>query len=410
MKTEPGTEFFDTLEQRPPAEREQAQFAQLRALLARVQAHSAYGQEQLSGFDAAALLGRAELARLPILRKADIATRQARLRPFGGLTLPDAVPRKLFQSPGPIYEPEGAGTDPWRLARALFAAGFRAGDVVHNSFSYHLTPAGSMLEGGALALGCSVLPAGVGQTELQLQAARELGCNAYTGTPSFLRILLERAEGQPLGFKKALVSGEAFPASLQDWVTDQGVQAYQCYATADCGLIAFETAARAGLVVDEGVIVEIVRPGSGEPLPDGEVGEVLVTRLDAAYPLLRYATGDLSAFVAGPSPCGRSNRRLRGWLGRADQSAKVRGLFVHAAQVQQLRERFPELGGRMRWVIEGQDAQDVFTVWVEAPEPAEGLGERLVQAARDITRLRAELRFVNELPNDGRLIDDRRAR
>ncbi|MBH9577524.1 phenylacetate--CoA ligase family protein [Inhella proteolytica] len=408
MKTEPGAGFFDRLEQRPPAEREQAQFAQARALLARLQVHTAYGQEQLAGFDAAALQGRADLARLPVLRKADIAARQAALRPFGGLTLPDAAPRKVFQSPGPIYEPEGHGPDPWRLARALFAAGFRAGDVVHNSFSYHLTPAGSMLEGGALALGCSVLPAGVGQTELQLQAARELGCNAYTGTPSFLRILLERAGDAPLGLRKALVSGEAFPPGLQDWVAARGVQAYQCYATADCGLIAYETPARSGLVVDEGVIVEIVRPGSGEPVAEGEVGEVVVTRLDAAYPLIRYATGDLSAFLPGPSPCGRSNRRLRGWLGRADQSAKVRGLFVHAGQVQQLRERFPELTGRMRWVIEGQDAQDRFTVLLEAAEPADGWAERLLQAVRDITKLRAELRCVRELPNDGRLIDDRR--
>lgn len=408
MKTEPGAAFFDALEQRPPAEREQAQFAQLRALLVRVQAHTAYGQEQLSGIDAEGLLGRADLVRLPILRKADIAARQVAQRPFGGLTLSDAAPRKLFQSPGPIYEPEGPGPDPWRLARALHAAGFRAGDVVHNSFSYHLTPAGSMLESGALALGCAVLPAGVGQTELQLQAARELGCTAYTGTPSFLRILLERAEGRALGFKKALVSGEAFPAGLQEWVAAQGVLAYQCYATADCGLIAYETQARSGLVVDEGVIVEIVRPGSGEPVVEGEVGEVVVTRLDAAYPLIRYATGDLSAFLPGTSPCGRSNRRLRGWLGRADQSAKVRGLFVHAGQVQQLRERFPEFTGRMRWVIEGQDAQDRFTVLLEAAQPAEAWAERLLQAVRDITRLRAELRCVPELPNDGRLIDDRR--
>ncbi len=408
MKTEPGAAFFDALEQRPPAEREQAQFTQLRALLARVQAHSAYGQTHLVGFDAAALQGRADLARLPILRKADIAARQAVQRPFGGLTLPDAAPRKLFQSPGPIYEPEGPGPDPWRLARALFAAGFRAGDVVHNSFSYHLTPAGSMLEGGALALGCAVLPAGVGQTELQVQAARDLGCTAYTGTPSFLRILLERAGEQALGFTKALVSGEAFPAGLQEWVAARGVQAYQCYATADCGLIAYETSARSGLVVDEGVIVEIVRPGSGDPVAEGDVGEVVVTRLDAAYPLIRYATGDLSAFLPDASPCGRSNRRLRGWLGRADQSAKVRGLFVHAGQVQQLRERFPELKGRMRWVIEGQDAQDRFTVLLEAAEPAEGWAERLLQAVRDITKLRAELRCVPELPNDGRLIDDRR--
>lgn len=403
-----GGEFFDELETRDPVRRERQQFAQARALLAALQHHTRYGRDTLGALPAAGLRDRAALATLPLLRKADIAAQQARERPFGGLTLTN--PRKLFQSPGPVYEPEGPGPDPWRLARALFAAGFRAGDRVHNSFSYHLTPAGSMLESGALALGCSVLPAGVGHTELQLLAARDLACNAYTGTPSFLRILLERAleQGLPLGFIKALVSGEAFPIALRDWALAQGVQAYQCYATADCGLIAYETPARQGLVIDEGVIVEIVRPGTAVPLPEGEVGELVVTRLDATYPLFRYATGDLSALLPGRSPCGRSGQRLRGWLGRADQSAKVRGMFIHAGQVEALRVRFPDLPGRMRWVVEGEMANDRFTLLVECASPPAGMAERLQEALRDITRLRAEVQFQVELPNDGKVIDDRR--
>ncbi|WP_374660665.1 phenylacetate--CoA ligase family protein [Inhella sp.] len=404
---------FDALETRDPAVRETAQFEQLQVQLRHLQAHTRYGAEQLAGLDTRCVHGRADLARLPLLRKRDIAARQAASRasdPLGGLAAvgwgaiaPNgARAAKVFQSPGPIYEPEAATPDPWRIARALWAARFRAGDLVHNSFSYHLTPAGSMMESGCLALGCTVLPAGVGATEQQLQAIHDLQPAAYCGTPSFLRILLEKGASS---FKKALVSGEAFPVALRDWCFEQGVLAYQAYATADCGLIAYETEAREGLVVDEGVIVELVQPGTGTPVAEGEVGEVVVTRLDSAYPLLRYATGDLSAALPGASPCGRTNQRLRGWLGRADQSAKVRGLFVHEAQFNQLRMRFPGL--KLRWVVEGEMANDRFTVEVEGA-PDEGLATQLQDATRELTKLRAEARFVTQLPADGRVIEDRR--
>ncbi|MBN8504720.1 MAG: AMP-binding protein [Burkholderiales bacterium] len=404
---------FDALETRDPAVRETAQFEQLQVQLRHLQAHTRYGAEQLAGLDTRSVHGRADLARLPLLRKRDIAARQAASRasdPLGGLAAvgwgaiaPNgARAAKVFQSPGPIYEPEAATPDPWRIARALWAARFRAGDLVHNSFSYHLTPAGSMMESGCLALGCTVLPAGVGATEQQLQAIHDLQPAAYCGTPSFLRILLEKGASS---FKKALVSGEAFPVALRDWCFEQGVLAYQAYATADCGLIAYETEAREGLVVDEGVIVELVQPGTGTPVAEGEVGEVVVTRLDSAYPLLRYATGDLSAALPGASPCGRTNQRLRGWLGRADQSAKVRGLFVHEAQFNQLRMRFPGL--KLRWVVEGEMANDRFTVEVEGA-PDEGLATQLQDATRELTKLRAEARFVTQLPADGRVIEDRR--
>jgi phenylacetate-CoA ligase len=399
---------FDALETRDRAAREATQLDQLQAQLLHVQAHTGYGREAFAGLDVRAIHSRAALAQLPVLRKRDLAARQAKDRPFGGLAAVGwgaVQPRaaKVFQSPGPIYEPEAASPDPWRVARALWAAGFRAGDLAHNSFSYHLTPAGSMMESGCLALGCTVLPAGVGNTEQQLQAIHDLQPSAYCGTPSFLRILLEKGAGS---FRKALVSGEAFPRSLRDWCFEQGVLAYQCYATADCGLIAYETEAREGLVVDEGVIVELVQPGGTQPVEDGEVGEVVVTRLDPAYPLIRYATGDLSAALPGASACGRTNQRLKGWLGRADQSAKVRGLFIHEAQVQQLRARFPGLA--LRWVVEGEMANDRFSVWVEGAE-AEGLAAQLQAAVRELTKLRAEVVFVEKLPSDGKLIDDRRA-
>jgi len=401
---------FDDLETRSPALREAAQIEQLQVQLLHLQAHTGYGAEVLAGLDVRAVCDRRALSQLPVLRKRDIAARQSARRPgdpLGGLAavgwgavLPRAA--KVFQSPGPIYEPEGTAPDPWRLARALWAARFRAGDLVHNAFSYHLTPAGSMLESGCLALGCTVLPAGVGNTELQLQAVHDLQPSAYCGTPSFLRILLEKGAAS---FRKALVSGEAFPAALRDWCFEQGVLAYQAYATADCGLIAYETEARSGLVVDEGVIVEIVQPGGSEPVASGEVGEVVVTRLDPAYPLLRYATGDLSATLTGPSACERSNMRLKGWLGRADQSAKVRGLFIHEALFQQLRARFPEQ--RLRWVVEGEMANDRF--FIEAEGAADtALATRLEEATRELTRLRAETRFVERLPTDDRVIDDRR--
>jgi len=401
---------FDALETRDPAAREASQFDQLQAQLLHVQAHTRYGAAAFAGLDVRTIADRAALARLPVLRKQDIATRQRDPRHglLGGLAAvgwggksPRAA--KVFQSPGPIYEPEAASPDPWRMGRALWASGVRAGDLVHNAFSYHLTPAGSMLESGCLALGATVLPAGVGATEQQLQAIHDLQPNIYCGTPSFLRILLEKGASS---FRKALVSGEAFPVALRDWCFERGVLGYQCYATADCGLIAYETEARDGLLIDEGVIVEIVTPGTGEPVADGEVGEVVVTRLDPAYPLIRYATGDLSSLLPGRSPCGRTNQRLRGWLGRADQSVKVRGLFIHESHVQQLRARFPERA--MRWLIDGEMANDRFCVQLQGLED-KALAERLLEAVRELTRLRAEVVFVPSLPADGRLIEDRRS-
>lgn len=400
---------FDALETRDPAVREASLIDQLQAQLRHVQAHTAYGAASFADLDVAEIRDRADLARLPLLRKRDILARQrdGQWGPLGGLAgigwgRVAARAAKVFQSPGPIYEPEASCADPWRLARALWAAGVRAGDLVHNAYSYHLTPAGSMMESGCLALGATVLPAGVGATELQLQAIRDLQPAIYCGTPSFLRILLDKGAAS---FRKALVSGEAFPVALRDWCFERGVLAYQCYATADCGLIAYETEARDGLIVDEGVIVEIVQPGSGEPVAAGEVGEVLVTRLDPAYPLIRYATGDLSAELAGASACGRSNRRLRGWLGRADQSAKVRGLFIHESQALQLRARFAARA--LRWVVDGALGQDRLRLLVQGAADAL-LASQLQEAVRELTRLRAEIEFVDQLPADGRLIEDRR--
>ncbi len=419
-------EFFDTLEARDPAEREQALLALLPQQIAHAQAHTPAYAELLAGVDAAAVVSRAALAQLPVTRKTELLARQQAGRargsnpdPFGGFAavgwsgcVRASGARRVFQSPGPIYEPEGQGADYWRVARALFAAGLRAGELVHNSFSYHLTPAGAMMEGGAHALGCSVFPGGVGNTEMQLQAVADLRPHAYVGTPSFLKIMLDKAQemGTRTSFTKALLSGEAFPPSLRDWLAERGVAGYQCYATADLGLIAYETAAREGLVLAEGVMVEIVRPGSGDPVPDGEVGELVVTSLNPDYPLIRFGTGDLSAMLPGRCPTGRSNARIQGWMGRADQSAKVRGMFVHAAQVAEIMRRFPELG-RARLVVEGEMAQDRMTLKIEVAQTAEGLAEQVAAAVREITKLRADIEWLapGALPNDGRVIEDARS-
>lgn len=416
--------FHDALETRDPAEREAALMAALPAQVAQAKAHTTAFAELLAGVDPAAVTSRAALARLPVIRKGELLERQKAQRstdPFGGFSAIGwgALKRsgaavRVYQSPGPIYEPEGHARDYWRLARAMFAAGLRAGDLVHNCFSYHLTPGGLMMESGAHALGCTVFPGGVGNTELQLQAIAELRPDAYLGTPSFLRILVEKAaEGGAdiRSLKKALVGGEAFPPSLRDWLAERGIAAYQSYATADLGLIAYETAAREGLVLDEGVIVEIVRPGTGDPVPDGEVGEVVVTSLNPDYPLIRFGTGDLSAVLPGPCPTGRTHTRIKGWLGRADQTAKVRGMFVHASQVAEVVRRHPEIA-RARLVVEGEMADDRMTLWAELAGTApEGLAERIAQSVRDVTKLRAGVGFKppGELPNDGKVIEDARS-
>ena len=424
----PARPSYDALETRDPAVREAALMAALPLQVARAQAHASAFAQSLTGVDAPAVTSRAALARLPVIRKGELLERQKALRtdptsrdPFGGFSAIGwrALGRhgeatRVYQSPGPIYEPEGHARDYWRLARALYAAGLRAGDLVHNCFSYHLTPGGLMMESGAHALGCTVFPGGVGNTELQLQAMADLRPEAYLGTPSFLKILVEKAaeSGTDVGsMKKALVGGEAFPPSLRDWLTERGIAAYQSYATADLGLIAYETSARAGLVLDEGVIVEIVRPGSGDPVPEGEVGEVVVTALNPDYPLIRFGTGDLSAVLPGACPTGRTNTRIRGWLGRADQTAKVRGMFVHASQVAEVVKRHPEIA-RARLVVEGEMAEDRMTLLAELPAAApEGLAERVAQSLRDITKLRGAVvwKRPGELPNDGKVIEDARS-
>ncbi|MEG2631308.1 MAG: AMP-binding protein, partial [Comamonas sp.] len=335
--------------------------------------------------------------------------------PFGGfsaLAFGAQMPR-VFSSPGGIYEPEGCGSDYWRMARAIHAAGFRPGELVHNSFSYHFVPAGAMMETGAQAVGCTVFAAGTGQTEQQVQAIAELRPAGYIGTPSFLRILIEKAQslGQPLpSLHKALVSGEAFPPSLRDWLAERGVAGYQCYATADLGLIAYETPAREGLVVDENVIVEIVRPGTNDPVPDGEVGELVVTTLNPGYPLVRFGTGDLSAVLPGACPTGRTNIRIRGWMGRADQTTKVRGMFVHPAQVHQVVQRFAQVQ-RARLVVRGEMANDSMELLVETRDSDPALLRQIEECVRDLTKLRCDVRPLapGALPNDGVVIEDARS-
>ena len=320
---------------------------------------------------------------------------------------------RVFASPGTLYEPDGRGVDHWRLARSMYAAGFRPGELIHNCFSYHFVPAGAMMESGAHALGCTVFPGGTGQTEQQVQAMAELRPAGYIGTPSFLKIILEKADEMGVALPsltKALFGGEAFPPSLRDWYLSRGVAGYQCYATADLGLIAYETSAREGLVLDEGVLLEIVRPGTGEPVPDGEVGEVVITSFNPAYPLIRFGTGDLSAILPGACPTGRTNARVKGWLGRADQTTKVRGMFVHPGQIADITRRFPEVG-RARLVVSGEMANDQMTLKVETRSADEQLSARLADAIREVTKLRGQVELVEpgSLPNDGKVIEDARS-
>ena len=416
------TDFYDALEQRAPAEREAALMAALPGLVAHAQRASSAFAETLAGIDAATINSRSALAQLPVLRKAELMARQQALRaqdPIGGFATIGwrgqrimRGARRVFQSPGPIYEPEGMATDYWRMARAIFAAGFREGDLAHCSFSYHLTPAGSMMETGAHALGCATFAGGIGNTELQLQAVADLRPQGYIGTPSFLKILVEKAAGTGTDIRsmtKGMVGGEAFPPSLRDWLAERGVDVYQSYATADAGLIAFETAAREGLVLDEAIILEIVRPGTGDPVSEGEIGEVVVSVLNPDYPLLRFGTGDLSAILPGPCPTGRSNTRIKGWLGRADQTTKVRGMFVHPGQVAEVLRRHPA-AGRGRLVIEGEMANDRMALKVECGGTPDGLAMALAASIRDVTKLRGEVHLVaiGSLPNDGKVIEDAR--
>jgi len=412
---------YDELETRDPAVREAALLAAVPVQVVHAQTHSAAMAQALHGVDGRAVRTRADLARLPVTRKQELFERQKAVRAAGGdafggystLAYGGAMPR-IFASPGPIYEPEGRAPDYWRMARAIFAAGFRPGDLIHNSFSYHFTPAGSMMESGAHAVGCSVFAAGVGQTEQQVAALQDLQPAGYIGTPSFLKIILEKAAELGVTFPsvtKALVTGEACPPSLRDWLGARGVAAYQCYATADVGLIAYETPAREGLVLDEHVILEIVRPGTGDTVPEGEVGEVVITSLNPDYPLIRFGTGDLSAVLPGICPSGRTNTRIRGWLGRADQTTKIRGMFVHPKQVDDIAKRFPEVL-RARLVVQGEMANDVMTLKVEVHDTlaAQALKSQIAQAVRDVTKLRGDIELCasGSLPNDGKVIEDAR--
>ncbi|GAA0570362.1 AMP-binding protein [Craurococcus roseus] len=410
-------QHYDERETRPMAAREAEIAARLPAAVAAAMRAPAQAA-RLAGVDPSTVTDRSALARLPLLRKSDLPALQAEAPPFGGLlAAPAGAFPRLFASPGPIHEPQPAGVDPWRMARALHAAGFRAGDVVLNTFGYHMTPGGWIMDSGARALGCAVIPAGPGNTAQQLDAVAHYRPAAYCGTPDFLKILLDAADaaGRPASsIRKAMVSGAAFPASLQAEFAARGVQAFQCYATAELGCVAYETSARGGLVANEGIVVEVVRPGTGDPVPDGEIGEVVVTVLDPEHPVLRLALGDLSAVVPGAaaSPCGRTNLRIVGWRGRADQTAKVRGMFVRPEQVAAIARRHPELG-RLRLVVTRQGEQDAMTLRAEMPAGGAappGLQAALAESLHDATRLRGEVELVppGALPADGKVIADER--
>jgi phenylacetate-CoA ligase len=416
------TTVYDALETRTAAQREATLLSALPAQVAHAQRQSAAFAKILEGVDAASVTSRAALATLPVTRKHELQEIQQASRAqgrggnvFGGFSAVDfgaAMPR-VFASPGPIYEPEGTARDYWRMARAIYAAGFRPGELIHNSFSYHFVPAGSMMETGAHALGCSVFPGGTGQTEQQVHAMRDLQPAGYIGTPSFLKIIVEKAVEMGVALPsvtKAMFGGEAFPPSLRDWFLGHGIAGYQCYATADVGLIAYETTAREGLVLDENVIVEIVRPGTGDPVTEGEVGELVVTPLNSSYPLIRFGTGDLSAVLSGPCPTGRTNMRIKGWMGRADQTTKIRGMFVHPKQVDDIIKRFSGLA-RARLVVSGEMANDQMTLRVEADTNPDGLSTRIEEAIRDVTKLRGQVEIVapGSLPNDGKIIEDARS-
>ncbi|OUL98279.1 phenylacetate--CoA ligase family protein [Variovorax sp. JS1663] len=412
------TDYYDALEVRDPEERERDLLGALPKQIAQAQTAAPAFAKILDGVEPADIGSREALARLPVTRKSELLALQQAGRasdPFGGFSAIRFGPRMLrvFASPGTIYEPEGEARDYWRTARALHAAGFRSGELVHNCFSYHMTPAGAIMESGARALGCTVFAGGTGQTEQQVDAIADLKPAGYAGTPSFLKIILEKAAERNVALPsvtKALVSGEAFPPSLRDWIAERGVAGTQCYATADLGLIAYETTAREGLVLDEGVIVEIVRPGTGDPVPEGEVGEIVVTTLNPDYPLIRFGTGDLSAVLPGRCPTGRTNARIKGWLGRADQTTKVRGMFVHPGQVAGIVNRFPE-AQRARLVVEGEMGDDRMTLKVECAAQPEGLADRMADAIRELTKLRGAVELVapGSLPNDGKVIEDARS-
>ncbi len=411
-------EYCDSLETRDPAEREKALLAALPAQIAHAKNNAPGFSRILAEVDPRAVSSRAALARLPVTRKSDLAELQKQDPPLGGL---NATPlnklAKIFVSPGPVYEPQGASADWWRSARALFAAGFRPGDLVINTFAYHFTPAGSMLESGALALGCTVVPTGTGQTEMQVSTIADLGISAFIGTPSFLKLIVDKAGELKADFgklKKAMVGGEYLPPALRKSLGGRGIRVMQSYATADLGLLAYETAlpdgsVNEGMILDEQLLLEIVRPGTGDPVAAGEVGEVVITTFNPDYPLIRFGTGDLSALLPGTSPCGRTNMRIKGWMGRADQTTKVRGMFVTPKQVSEIVRRHPEIA-KARLVVAGATGNDSMTLRCEVRNESAGLKDALVASIRDVTKLRGDIEFLpaGGLPNDGKVIDDTR--
>ncbi len=412
--------YYDALETRTPEAREGALLARLPGLIAHAMEQAPGWARHLKGVEPEAIASRKALAALPVLRKSQLKALQEADPPFGGFaTVPPGRLGHVFMSPGPIFDPEGTGPDPWRAARALWAAGVRPGHLLQNCFGYHLTPGAWMVDHAARKIGCAVIPAGTGQTEQQIEAIRTLRPDAYVGTPSFLRIIVEKARslGLDIGnLKRALVAGEALPGSLREWLKAHGVETVlQWYGTADLGCVAYESEAMEGMILEEDVLLEIVRPGTSEPVADGEVGEVVITRFDKTYPMIRFGTGDLSAVMAGPSPCGRTNVRIRGWLGRADQTTKVRGMFVHPEQVAAAVARHPEVV-RARLVVSGEMADDRMTFVCEVGNLPQGEAERSLAAAigdtvRGLTKLRADdVRFVarGTLPNDGKVIEDQR--
>ena len=406
------TDHYDALETRQPADRDAELFAQLPDVLRKAMAAPAYA-ERLDGIDPAAITSRDALAKLPVLRKSDLPALHKAALPFGGLvTAPLGSFGRLFTSPGPIFEPQATETDSWGSARALFAAGLRPGDVMLNTFSYHLTPGGFIFDSAARALGCAVIPAGPGNTEQQFELIEAYRPSAYGGTPDFLKILLDNAasSGRDVSsIKRAVVSGAAFPPSLQAEVKSRGIDAYQAFGTADLGLIAFETPARDGMVINEGLIFEIVRPGTGDPVPEGDVGEIVVTSLNPHHPWIRLALGDLTAALPGTSACGRTNTRIKGWMGRADQTTKVKGMFVRPEQIAEIGKRHPELG-RLRLVVGRANENDAMTLKAECGSLSEALREQVGATLRAVTKLggNVELLAPGSLPNDGKMIADER--
>lgn len=407
------TDHYDDLETRDPARRETDLFQSLGPFLNRAVGQAPGWGSHLAGRDVAAVDSREALARLPVLRKTELMRRQTEDPPFGGFAAPPVqVGSRIFMSPGPVFEPQGKGPDPWRAARALFAAGFRPGDIVHNTFSYHLTPGAFILDEGARVLGCHVVPAGTAPAEQQIEAALALRPNAFVGTPDFLKVLLDKARdmGRSIeSIRKALVSGGALFPALRDEYRSHGISVAEAYATADAGVIAYESPGHDGLIVDEGVILEIVRPGTDDPVPDGDVGEVVVTVFNPAYPLIRFGTGDLSAILPGTSPCGRTNVRIRGWMGRADQRTKIKGMFVDPKQVDAVLKAHPEIG-RARLVVSREGDRDAMTLMVESDRSSDAFASDIAATLAQATGLSGRVVFVEGggLPNDGKIIADER--